>query len=74
MSARSNLLFVHLPQVDLTGHASGWMSAEYLAQLQQTDEAVGRLVALLPPEATVILTADHGGHLKRPRDERTAST
>ena len=59
-----DLLFVHLPQVDLTGHASGWMSAEYLAQLQKTDEAVGRLVALLPPEATVILTADHGGHLK----------
>ena len=40
------------------------MSAAYLAQLQQTDEAVGRLVALLPPDATVILTADHGGQLK----------
>jgi len=59
-----DLLFVHLPQVDQTGHASGWMSAEYLAQLQKTDEAVGRLVALLPPQATVILTADHGGQLK----------
>jgi predicted AlkP superfamily pyrophosphatase or phosphodiesterase len=59
-----DLLFVHLPQVDLTGHASGWMSAEYLAQLHKTDEAVGRLVALLPPGATVILTADHGGQHK----------
>jgi arylsulfatase A-like enzyme len=58
-----DLLFVHLPQVDHTGHAKGWMSVEYQAQLLQTDEAVGRLVALLPPETTVIVTADHGGQL-----------
>lgn len=59
-----DLLFVHLPQVDQTGHASGWLSAEYFAQLQQTDAAVGRLLSLLPAEANVILTADHGGQLK----------
>lgn len=59
-----DLLFVHLPQVDQTGHAKGWMSAEYLAQLQQTDEAVGRLLALLPLGTTVIVTADHGGQIR----------
>jgi arylsulfatase A-like enzyme len=59
-----DLLFVHLPQVDHTGHASGWMSPEYVTQLQKTDEAVGRLLTLLPPQTTVILTADHGGQLK----------
>lgn len=59
-----DLLFVHLPQVDQTGHASGWLSAEYLAQLAKTDAAVGRLVSLLPAGTTVILTADHGGQLK----------
>ena len=59
-----DLLVVLLPQTDQTGHAKGWLSVEYLAQLQQTDEAVGRLVALLPPETTVIVTADHGGQLK----------
>ena len=41
-----DLLLVHLPQTDQTGHASGWMSAEYLAQVQQTDAAVGRLVSV----------------------------
>ena len=59
-----DLLFVHLPQVDQTGHASGWMSAAYMAQLQQTDEAVGRLVSLLPPETTVVVTSDHGGQAR----------
>jgi predicted AlkP superfamily pyrophosphatase or phosphodiesterase len=58
------LLVVHLPQTDQTGHASGWMSAEYMAQVQQTDEALGRLVSLLPPETTIVVTADHGGQRK----------
>jgi arylsulfatase A-like enzyme len=40
------------------------MSPEYVTQLQKTDEAVGRLLTLLPPQTTVILTADHGGQLK----------
>jgi phosphopentomutase len=59
-----DLLVVFLPQTDQTGHVSGWMSAEYLAQVQQTDAAVSRLVSQLPPETTVIVTADHGGQLK----------
>ena len=61
ISAGFDLLVVHLPQTDQAGHASGWMSAEYLAQLQQADAAVGRLFSVLPPETTVIVTADHGG-------------
>ena len=59
-----DLLVVLLPQTDQTGHASGWMSPEYLAQVQQTDAAVGRLVSVLPPETTILVTADHGGQLK----------
>jgi predicted AlkP superfamily pyrophosphatase or phosphodiesterase len=59
-----DLLVVLLPQTDQTGHASGWMSAAYLAQVQQADAAVGRLVSVLPPEATILVTADHGGQLK----------
>jgi predicted AlkP superfamily pyrophosphatase or phosphodiesterase len=56
-----DLMFVHLPDVDLTGHKYGWMSDQYKAQLIVTDEAIGRLIPLLPPHTTVILTADHGG-------------
>ena len=56
-----DLLFVHLPQVDQVGHYSGWLSPEYMAQVQSADEQVGRLVSFLPLGTTVIVTSDHGG-------------
>lgn len=62
LAAGVDLLFVHFPQTDLTGHAKGWMSATYLQQIADTDQAVGRILLALPPETTVILTADHGGN------------
>ncbi len=56
-----DLLFVHFPDVDLAGHAEGWMSPGYLEKLTAVDQAIGRLLAALPSETTVIVTADHGG-------------
>jgi arylsulfatase A-like enzyme len=38
------------------------MSEIYLFEITQTDKAVGRILAALPPDTLVILTADHGGH------------
>jgi hypothetical protein len=61
LGARPDLLFVHLPDVDLVGHAKQWMSADYLAAVRRADAAVGRIVAALAPDTTVIVTADHGG-------------
>jgi len=62
VQAGFDLMFVHFPDTDLTGHARGWMSAPYLAKVTEADHAVGRLLSALPPETTVILSADHGGH------------
>jgi predicted AlkP superfamily pyrophosphatase or phosphodiesterase len=62
VQAGFDLMFVHFPDTDLTGHAHGWLSAPYLAKVTQADHAVGRLLSALPPETTVILSADHGGH------------
>ena len=56
-----DVLFVHLPSVDLTGHSNTWMSPNYMTQLAGTDRAVGRLLSAIPATATIILTADHGG-------------
>ena len=61
LGARPDLLFVHLPDVDLVGHASKWMSSDYLAAVRRADAAVGRILATLSPDTTVIVTADHGG-------------
>jgi arylsulfatase A-like enzyme len=58
-----DLLFVHLPDVDLTGHSDGWMTDSYLAAVRRADLAVGQILSSLPADTTVILSADHGGHL-----------
>jgi predicted AlkP superfamily pyrophosphatase or phosphodiesterase len=57
-----DLLFVHLPDVDLSGHATSWMSATYLEKVAKADAAVGRIMNALPENTTLIVTADHGGH------------
>ena len=56
-----DLLFVHLPDVDLSGHATSWMSAAYLEKVAKADEAIGRIMNALPENTTLIVTADHGG-------------
>jgi arylsulfatase A-like enzyme len=56
-----DLLFVHLPDVDLSGHATSWMSNAYKNKVAKADEALGRIMTALPENTTLILTADHGG-------------
>ena len=70
-----DLLFVHLPGVDLAGHQYGWITstgadaqlgAEYLAAVRHADAQIARLHAALAPAiasgtTALIVTADHGG-------------
>ncbi len=56
-----DLMLVHLPLVDQAGHESGWMSEKYLQRVGATDATLGRLLASLAPQTTVVVTADHGG-------------
>jgi hypothetical protein len=57
-----DLMFIHFPNPDLTGHLEGWMSPGYLARIANIDLLFAKLLAALPSDATVIVTADHGGH------------
>jgi arylsulfatase A-like enzyme len=57
-----DLLFIHLPNPDLVGHASGWMSPAYLERVAHVDQLFARIKAALPADSTMIVTADHGGH------------
>lgn len=69
-----DLLFVHLPDVDATGHRTGWMSEEYLTAVRRADLAVGRIVSSLSADTTVILSADHGGHLSEHGSSQSSDT
>lgn len=61
-----SLLFIHLPDVDSAGHASGWMSPGQLRAISRTDSLLGELMVALAEEQVLtdtllIVTADHGG-------------
>jgi predicted AlkP superfamily pyrophosphatase or phosphodiesterase len=62
-----NLLFVHLTDPDVEGHAHGWMSRQYGEGVRRADAAVARLLTAADEaygrgEYTLIVTADHGGN------------
>ncbi|HEX9924297.1 MAG TPA: ectonucleotide pyrophosphatase/phosphodiesterase [Anaerolineae bacterium] len=61
-----DLLFIHLPDVDSTGHTLGWMSRFQLITIGRTDGFVGDLIAALAAgdyldQTLLIITSDHGG-------------
>ncbi len=60
--------FVYFGTVDTAGHAYGWMSAEYLAQLERVDRQLAKVLDALPDGASIVVQSDHGGH------ERTHGT
>ena len=60
------LTFVHLSDIDVVGHASGWLSPAYLAAVRRADAYVGRILAAIDQagetgETLVVVTSDHGG-------------
>lgn len=59
---RPDFAFVYLGTIDVAGHRFGWMSDEYLRQIESVDGAVAAVLAVLQPEDTVLLHSDHGGH------------
>lgn len=60
------VMFVHLPSPDFTGHDHGWGSELQMAAVAGADRCVGRLLAALAARGVldstvVIVSADHGG-------------
>jgi len=56
-----DLLFVHFHGIDDAGHR-GPGSAEESAAIQEVDAAVGQILAGLPADTLVLISADHGMH------------
>lgn len=66
------LYFLHWPDADRAGHASGWTSAHYARAARNLDQLLGALVertgVLDDPSTLLIAMADHGGGGVDPRD------
>jgi predicted AlkP superfamily pyrophosphatase or phosphodiesterase len=61
---RPDFTFLYFGTVDSSGHVFGWMSKEYLEQLERVDSLLGSVLSALPADYTVIVQADHGGHAR----------
>jgi predicted AlkP superfamily pyrophosphatase or phosphodiesterase len=59
---KPDFAFLYIGTVDTAGHAYGWMSNEYLKQLERIDSLFGGFFDSLPSEYTSIVHSDHGGH------------
>jgi predicted AlkP superfamily pyrophosphatase or phosphodiesterase len=67
--AQPDFCFVYFGMVDIVGHQHGWMSPEYLAEIEASDRAVGIVLeglksANLLDRYFILLQSDHGGHGK----------
>lgn len=54
------LVYLYIGELDHTGHKHGWLSSQWLAQLERLDAAMADLVRLAPAGTRIILSADHG--------------
>jgi hypothetical protein len=52
--------YVYWPELDRVGHEFGVASRDWRLALQRADALVGRLVDVLVPGSTLVVTADHG--------------
>ncbi len=57
-----DFMFLYLHAPDDAGHGYGWMSQTYMDAVADSWQQIERVLAVLPEEYTVLITADHGGH------------
>ena len=63
---KPNLVLIHFPEPDLTGHDHHWISDEYLEKVKEVDKSVYSLVQEIIKtnsykDYLIIITSDHGG-------------
>ncbi len=55
------MIYLHLSDPDVAGHAEGWGSDAWDAAVVRMDGELARLVSALPPDAVLAVHAAHGG-------------
>jgi predicted AlkP superfamily pyrophosphatase or phosphodiesterase len=69
-TAESSYTFVYIGNVDEFGHTYGWCTPKYMEEVDIADQLVGQLLdvvdasGLADTDVTVMLSSDHGGHLR----------
>ena len=69
LDAGPGLVFAYTAELDTAAHVFGIGSPEWHAAGAYVDALLTRLVEALPPDAALLITADHGG-LNVPEDKR----
>jgi len=59
-ASRRALVYLYWGELDKVGHVHGCQSWEWGDELEAIDGAMARLVASVPPDTAVLVTADHG--------------
>lgn len=54
------IVYVYAAELDKAGHAQGWQSRRWTAELESLDSAVGKFAATLRKDEGLLVTADHG--------------
>ncbi|MDO4888775.1 MAG: alkaline phosphatase family protein [Actinomycetaceae bacterium] len=53
-------VYLYWGEVDHAGHAHGWTSQEWVAQLEHLDACMALLARSLPSQTLIVVTSDHG--------------
>ncbi len=56
----ASAVYLYWGEIDHAGHARGWLSEEWVSELEILDAALGRLARSVPRGTLIVLTADHG--------------
>ncbi|WP_167145949.1 alkaline phosphatase family protein [Actinomyces sp. ZJ308] len=54
------LVYLYVGELDKIGHKHGWLSEQWLAQLERLDAAMTELARRVPAGTRIILSTDHG--------------
>jgi predicted AlkP superfamily pyrophosphatase or phosphodiesterase len=65
-TAKKQFVFLHISGLDFVGPESGWLSADYMDELNFIDEQLGAFLNKLfaSPSYLLVITSDHAGHEK----------
>ncbi|MGO1593456.1 MAG: alkaline phosphatase family protein, partial [Ancrocorticia sp.] len=55
-----SVAYLYWGELDHAGHGKGWMSDEWVSELEGLDAAMSALARALPKGTLIVLTADHG--------------